>query len=120
MSLAVATTKQGEFFSCIQVRMAPKTRVLVPASCPPCASDFSISSSHNTHGRHGARDLQCTARPFFRFADQAAEERADIERSKGKRHSPAIILAVKLLPVPGMPISARPWAAAGRNRGPPG
>ena len=91
--------------------MVPKTRVLVPLSSPPCASAFSISSIHTTQGatvsaRRSARRARSSDSPT-RLPNSAPTSR----RSSGSRHSPPIILAVRLLPVPGMPIRAMPLGA---------
>jgi len=111
ISLAVATTKQGDVFSCIQVRMVPKTRVLVPLSSPPWARAFSTSSIQTTQG--ATVSATCKARRV-RSSDSPTREpnRAPTSnRRRGSRHRPPIIFAVRLFPVPGMPINAIPLGA---------
>ena len=68
MLFAVATTKTGSFFSCIQVSKLPKTREAVP---PSVLSEllkpdnpFSISSIQSTHGAI----VVATSRAFLIFA----------------------------------------------------
>ena len=112
MSLAVAMTKHGAVFSCIHVRMEPNTRVEVPLSpLPPCARAFSISSIQTMHGAIVSA---------IRSAERARSSDSPImlpnnaptsSRSRGIRHIAPIIFAVRLLPVPGMPMRAMPLGA---------
>jgi hypothetical protein len=109
--VAVATTKTGAVFSCIQVSSVPSTRRDVPPSRSPVANPFSTSSIHSTHGAtvSASRSARLT-----RSSDSPTSEPNSAptsSRSNGSRYSPPIILAVSDLPVPGMPISARPLGA---------
>ena len=68
MLFAVATTKTGSFFSCIQVRRLPKTREAVPPSVRSELLNpdkpFSISSIQRTHGAI----VVATSKAFLKLA----------------------------------------------------
>ena len=88
----------------------------MPPSSPPVASDFSISSIHSTHGAT-ASVIRSACRSRASDSPTSDPNSAPTSsRSSGSRHSPPIIFAVRLLPVPGMPISAMPFGAGSPNR----
>ncbi len=119
MSLAVATTKTGLVFSCIQVFRVANTRAVTPASvrlddCTP-ESPFSISSSHRTHG--DTVSAIWIARRIFSSEDPTspAKIRPTSRRSSGRLHRWATAFAVRLLPQPWTPSSRMPRGAGRPN-----
>lgn len=108
MLLVVATIKQGAVFSCIQVRIVPNTRLLIPPFTPPKAKDFSISSIYRTQG--ATVSARCSA--FWVRSSNSPTRLPNSDftsnRNRGNRHNLPSILAVRLLPVPRMPMKAIP------------
>ena len=112
MSLAVATTNTGAFFSLNQVRKVPKTRAAVPPSLEPLPWEpekaLSISSTHKIAG---ATD-SATAMARRTFSSDEPTRLPNIrpmsKRSSGSCHWLEIALAQRLLPHPCTPSSSTP------------
>src|ERR1039458_9151212 len=88
--LTVAMTKQGLVFSCIQERKFPKTLWLVPPSVVPLPPHAGKGFLHFINPKNTAPDrfggLYGQPHVALRFADQAAEDAADVEADQ--RHRP--------------------------------
>ncbi len=106
MSLAVATTKTGLFFSCIHVRKLPNRRVVTsaPPPIPPIpAKAFSNSSTHRTQGEIAS----ARAIAFLKFSSLSPTyfpiSRPISIRRSGTSKRLAAALALRDFPHPGTP-----------------
>jgi hypothetical protein len=110
-SLAVPITKTACFFSCIHESTLPNTRCEVPPSNPPPAKAFSISSIHSTHG--AMVSTKASARRVFSsdWPTSPPNSAPTSSRTSGRCQRLETIFAVRLFPVPGMPIRAIPFGA---------
>ena len=102
---AVATIKTGACFSCSQVSIEPKTRMLRPS--PSLAKPFSISSIHRTQGAI-ASEVASASRSDSSGARRPSKMRPRSRRSSGRPQCRAMTLAVRLLPQPWTPTKSSP------------
>ncbi|MNP31252.1 hypothetical protein D3C76_1243660 [compost metagenome] len=118
MLFAVANTKTGAVFSCIQVNNVPNTREAVPPSDAPPEepeSPFSISSIHRMQG-----EIASAVRSAERILD--SEEPTTpwkifpmSKRNNDMFHDDDTHFAVRDLPQPGTPVKSNPFGVPTPN-----
>src|SRR5512135_285581 len=113
MALAVAATKTGAFFSCIQVRKDPRTREAEPPSAlnPSDEIPDSISSIQRTQGAI-ASAVRNTLRRVVSGEPKAPPNTFAISRRiRGRRHRVAMALTNRDLPQPDTPMTNTPFGS---------
>ena len=116
-SFAVATTKTGDFLSCIQVSQDPNTLDVVPPSDTPLLFDPDIPLSISSHQRIQGATLSATLNTCHIFCSEDPtnpEKTLPISNlSNGKFQNDEIDLANKDLPAPCIPTNNIPLGLAG-------
>src|SRR5579859_3073687 len=102
ISLDVAVTNTGDFFSCIQFRKVPKMRTERPPSAsdlsPALGNIFSISSIHNTAGETASATCSDLCRFFSDSPIYFSNQLLVSNFSNWRFHSLATALAHRPLP----------------------